>query len=222
MNNLSLRKILTYDDLLKASKGDSVESLVNVCSYSSTITAQYDKIDMLPYTGEKILVRDSVARKLARVSKVLQQKDLRLKIVYGYRHPEVQEKYFYRQRDVIKQENLELNDGDLDRLAHNFVAVPEVAGHPTGGAVDLTVVNIDGNELDMGTAIADFNEAEKMKTFASSITKEQAAHRALLHDAMVAQGFAPFYGEWWHFSYGDREWASFYGKEKALFGPIKL
>jgi D-alanyl-D-alanine dipeptidase len=37
---------------------------------------------------------------------------------------------------------------------------------------------------------------------------------------MVAAGFAPFYGEWWHFSYGDREWAAVYGEPAALYGPL--
>ncbi|MDR3125675.1 MAG: hypothetical protein LBU20_01195 [Candidatus Nomurabacteria bacterium] len=27
---------------------------------------------------------------------------------------------------------------------------------------------------------------------------------------MMSQGFAPYDGEWWHFSYGDREWAAWY------------
>lgn len=46
---------------------------------------------------------------------------------------------------------------------------------------------------------------------------EQAQRRSLLHDLMVAEDFAPFYGEWWHFSYGDREWAAFYNVEKAMY-----
>ena len=49
---------------------------------------------------------------------------------------------------------------------------------------------------------------------------EQRSNRGLLQDAMVAAGFAPFYGEWWHFSYGDREWAAFYYRPAALYGPV--
>jgi D-alanyl-D-alanine dipeptidase len=39
---------------------------------------------------------------------------------------------------------------------------------------------------------------------------------------MTSVGFAPFDGEWWHFSYGDREWAYFYKKKNALYGQIKV
>lgn len=222
MDNLISRRILTYGDLAKARVGASVELLIDARHYSPSIIAHYAKPDMLPYTDETILVRDSAARKLAAINEALQRKNLRLKIVYGYRHPEVQERYFYRQRSILQRDNAELDNDSLDRLTHNFVAVPDVAGHPTGGAVDLTMIDTEGRELDMGTAIADFNEIEKIKTFTSEISKEQANRRILLHDAMVAQGLAPFYGEWWHFSYGDREWASFYNKKEALFGPIRL
>ena len=37
---------------------------------------------------------------------------------------------------------------------------------------------------------------------------------------MLEQEFAPYDGEWWHFSYGDREWAFYYKKEKALYKQV--
>lgn len=52
------------------------------------------------------------------------------------------------------------------------------------------------------------------------ITEEQAYMRGMLHDVMLMEGFAPFYGEWWHFSYGDREWAVFYDSLEAIYAPI--
>ena len=94
-----------------------------------------------------------------------------------------------------------------------------MAGHPTGGAVDLTLA-INGREIPMGGKIADFSQPELLPTFSSLVTSEQAYWRLLLHDAMVAEGFAPFYGEWWHYSFGDREWAAFYGQSKTLYAPI--
>ncbi len=39
---------------------------------------------------------------------------------------------------------------------------------------------------------------------------------------MLTAGFAPFDGEWWHFSFGDREWARFYGAENALYEQIQF
>lgn len=220
-DNLKNRTILTYDDVVKFPVGDENELLVDVRTYDQRILSEYLKEDMLEITGDVIYVRDSLARRLARVSEALNAQGLSLKVVYGYRHPIVQERYFVKRRAVLKEENTELSDAELDRLTHNFVAVPDVAGHPAGGAVDLTIIDAEGNELDMGTEIADYSDSKLIQTFDECLSDAQKKNRKLLHDLMVAAEFAPFYGEWWHFSYGDREWAAFYNK-KALYGAIDI
>ncbi len=218
--NLASRKILTYDDVAQAAPGTSNEELIDARFYDPTIIAQYDKHDMHAYTGDIILVRDMLARKLARVNHTLASSGLRLKIVYGYRHPEVQEAYFTKRQQVILADQPTLDSEQLKRYTHGFVAVPDVAGHVTGGAVDLTIVGGNSQELDMGTGIADYADPEKIKTFTESLHQQQRNNRMLLHDSMIHEGFAPFYGEWWHFAYGDREWAAFYNKKTALYGAI--
>jgi len=101
------------------------------------------------------------------------------------------------------------------------VALPSFAGHPTGGAVDVTLAE-NGRELNMGCAITDFSCQDLLSTFAAGLTDEQKRCRRWLHDLMLTAGFAPFYGEWWHFSYGDREWAAFYSRPQAKYGPLYL
>ena len=220
-DNIYKRKILTYDDVMLAAAGDSDEPLVDVRTYDSSITSLYYKHDMDKYTGDIIFVRDTVARKLASVNAALHNEHgLHLKVVYGYRNPEVQDNYFKARRAALSAEYPNLDNYEIDRLTHNFVAVPDAAGHPTGGAVDLTVVDSTGSELDMGNRIADYTDPEIIKTYAR-VSLEQEKNRGLLHNLMISQGFAPFYGEWWHFSYGDREWAAFYN-EKALYGAINF
>jgi len=216
-NNLLSKRILGYDDLVAVAPGSSPEALVDVRKYDPAIVARYDKPDMLPYTGETILVRDTLARKLTTINGALQD-GMHLKAVYGFRHPAIQNSYFSRRKEELRKKGPQLSEQKLDERTHAFVAIPEVAGHPTGGAIDITIVDKNGNELDMGTRIADYSEPEKIRTFTDGLTDIQKHNRALLHDVMVAQGFAPFYGEWWHFSYGDREWAAFYNKKTALYG----
>jgi len=223
MRNVNTEGILlTYEQLRTISPGISDEALVEVQAFDSTIVAEYEKTDMIAYTGSTMLVRESVARKLARVNASLEQSGYRLKVVYGYRHPEVQEKYFSAIVNELKKASPDLRTEQLEAAAHNFVAVPKVAGHPTGGAVDLTLLSHDNVPLDMGTKIADYAAPELIRTYAPSLTALQSENRKLLLDAMTAEGFAPFYGEWWHFSYGDREWAYFYGHTEALYGGINV
>ncbi len=44
----------------------------------------------------------------------------------------------------------------------------------------------------------------------------------MLRNVMVSVGFAPFDGEWWHFCYGDKEWAVYYNKPAACYAPIEF
>lgn len=219
--NIQTQRILGYEDVAKFPAGDSNEPLVDVTSYDSSITTEYIKTDMVAITGDIVYVRDAIAQKLARIEATLRAKGYRLKIVYGYRHPEVQRRYFETRKKALVAQYPGLIGDKLDAYTHNFVAVPEIAGHPAGAAVDLTLIEADGSYIDMGTSIADYSDEEKIKTFANGLTVQQYENRKLLHDLMIDEGFAPFYGEWWHFSYGDREWAAFYNK-KALYGAVEF
>ncbi len=214
-----LKAILSYDDVAQYGAGSSSEPLVAVTRYDSSIVAKYNKKDMVPITGDMIYVRDSVAQKLARIETDLKNKGYRLRVAYGYRHPDVQLDYFTKRREIVSKQRPDLKGKSLDKYVYNFVATLDVAGHPAGAAVDLTLVTLDGDDVDMGTEIADYSNEEKIKTYALGLTDEQIENRKILHDAMTKEDFAPFYGEWWHFSYGDREWAAFY-KKKTLYDAI--
>lgn len=217
------RKIITYREIAVILPSENKEPLINVRRYNPNIIAQYEKNDMFPYTGERIFVRDTVARKLATANKALSKRGkFRFRVAYGYRHPDVQKEYFKQKRADIQKSNPSLNDEELDTLTHNFIAVPSVAGHPTGGAIDVTIVDAAVNDLDMGTKIVDFENTEKIKTFAKGLSGKQKRNRLFLSDILIQEGFAPFYGEWWHFSYGDLEWACFYGKKKSTYSPLKF
>ncbi len=100
-----------------------------------------------------------------------------------------------------------------------MIAVPEIAGHPTGGAVDIQIVK-DDMPLDMGTKIWEFTKDPY--TFSPFIEQDARDNRLLLRSIMMDVGFAPFDGEWWHFSYGDKEWAAYYKKPSAVYNQIEF
>lgn len=215
-DNLKSKKILTYNEVRVTKAGNSDEPLVNVKKYNPDITISVDDKEII-YASDQIYVRDEVAKKLARINDKLVD-GMRLKIACGFRHPETQKQLFEKEKAEIIRNNPGISDERANELTHVLIAVPDVAGHIVGGAVDITIVDKNGNELDMGTAIADFEKAYKIATYASGLNEEQRKNRDLLHDLMTSENFAPFYGEWWHFSYGDREWAAFYGKDTAIYG----
>lgn len=171
----------------------------------------------------KILVRQAVADKLQKVQMKLQKKypNRQLVVIDGYRHPLVQEEEFLKQFAMLARQYPAMNVEELDEKTHLLIALPSVAGHPTGGAVDVTLCE-DGHEIDMGGEMGDITRTDLIPTFAQGLTPIQKENRLLLLNLMSEEGFAPFYGEWWHFSYGDREWAAFYSKPQTLYSPLYI
>ena len=71
------------------------------------------------------------------------------------------------------------------------------SAHTRGSAVDLTLTDLEGNELDMGTCFDFFGK--KAWHGAADVTEAQQANRQILLDAMREAGFRPFEQEWWHY-----------------------
>jgi len=210
--NIADRRIFTYVELAAVPPGSSDEPLERVTARDPGI------LESDPGAG--LVVRETVARMLAAANARLRDGGARLKVADGHRPAALQERYFAEAWEMMRRRRPKLDEEQLREAVHALCAVPEVAGHPTGGAVDVTAAEPGGAELDMGAALADFDDLERVPTYAPGLSREQERNRALLHDAMVSAGFAPFYGEWWHFCYGDREWAAFYERPSALYGPL--
>jgi len=220
-DNLKSKRVLTYQDVKKVKKGKSDEPLVSVGQYNPTIITCQDNTETQYYRNNDILIRDELAKKLANINNSLRD-GMHLKVVCGYRHPDIQKQCFIKEKTKILQQNPDISEEEANELTHVLIAVPDVAGHVVGGAIDLTIIGKDEEALDMGTEIADFSQDDKIATYSDNLTENQIKNRILLHDLMVSENFAPFYGEWWHFSYGDREWAAFYGHESAIYGEYIL
>lgn len=211
-------KILKASELQKIRVSDNGERLIAPNKGGSEVLYDYRRIQ----SGvQDVLVREALVGRLKRVQGhlKLQNPEVQLLVVEGYRTPDYQERYYLQELFLQSRAHPELDFGQLLERIHQFVALPSVAGHPTGGAVDLTLA-LSGCEVSMGGEIADFSRPELLPTFSAFVTPEQSYWRLLLHDAMLEEGFAPFYGEWWHYSFGDREWAAFYDLPEALYAPI--
>lgn len=114
---------------------------------------------------------------------------------------------------------LQLRQPELhDRLAatvYEFWALPSSdpatpPSHSTGAAVDLTLQDEEGSEIDMGCPIDETTARAYPDHYAGSAQPaQQTAHaqRALLNDVMIGAGFRRHPNEWWHFSLGDQMWA---------------
>lgn len=82
--------------------------------------------------------------------------------------------------------------------------------HSYGMALDVTILDPQGVELDMGTGFDDMTDLshpalEQGFLAAGRLREGQVANRRLLRDAMFGAGFVGINTEWWHFDCGDRE-----------------
>jgi len=81
----------------------------------------------------------------------------------------------------------------------DYVADPKKGSiHNRGGAVDITLVDNDGKELDMGTPFDFFGE-EASHNY-QNLPDEVKKNRALLKGTMLKHNFKSFDSEWWHYN----------------------
>ena len=84
-----------------------------------------------------------------------------------------------------------------------FVANPEGGSHHNrGAAVDLTLANAEGVELEMPTPFDEFSPRARQGA-TEGISEAAVRNRDKLKAAMEAEGFLPNKAEWWHFAARD-------------------
>lgn len=83
--------------------------------------------------------------------------------------------------------------------------------HNYGAAIDLSIVERNGSQLDMGTPFDFFGplaepRLESYYLNEGKLTTQQVENRKLLRKVMIQAGFMPIPNEWWHFEAGNRFW----------------
>lgn len=218
MNKLTY--IAKLSDTIKVPVIDNGEQMVELDT--SIFKIDVRKKDMEPYTGDRVFVRKQLAEKLVKVNELVKEDnpDCKILVTYGYRSPEVQQKYFSERLADVNSKFPEKTDAEKIELAHAMSAHPDSAGHTCGAAIDISIWDSKTEtEWDMGSQIAQFDE--KAETLFAELTEVQKNNRLYLQSIMMKENFAPFLGEWWHFSYGDKEWAFFYDEPNAIYNTVK-
>jgi D-alanyl-D-alanine dipeptidase len=197
MDNRDLeKKMVRYRDLITVKSTDNREPFFAVDKENLFYGYLRGMDDMQDYFSGKIIVRGTVYEKLKKADRNLRiaYPDYRLYITYGYRSLEIQTQRFLKQLSITSRGRFFSNPFDLYEEAHRFIAVPTVSGHPTGGAVDVTIVNRSSNTfIDFGSDIYDF-ESKKCYVETAGIPDKARRNRLLLRKLMLDQGFAPFDG----------------------------
>lgn len=134
------------------------------------------------YDCGKCYLRKDVAAAALKIHNQLKKEGLGLKMFDCYRPRPVQWKMWKKVPNP------------------SYVADPRKGSmHNRGSAIDLTIVDSNGKELDMGTDF-DFFGQKAYHTYTKH-SKEIMANRTKLKSIMEANGFRSIRTEWWHYSY---------------------
>jgi len=172
------------------------------------------------HTDFKLLVRRGVLDRLLLAQQKL-PKQWRMMLRAGYRPFRVQEAMFVDYLQKVQREHLEWSVEVSTAYCERYISNPyKVASpHVTGGAIDIDIYDTRQEQsVDMGSKICELSS--KAHCLNSGLTVAQRKNQEILLTIMCGVGFAPFQTEWWHFSYGDQKWASFYSKSHAMYGNI--
>lgn len=165
-----------------------IEGLINISDIDDTIVVDLKYATEDNFVGQIIydfttcLLREETALKLKAANEELSKDGYRIKIFDGYRPPYAQKVLWNKVPNP------------------RYVANPNKGGsiHSRGAAVDITIIDSSGKELEMPTKYDDLTPAAAP----SSKTMSETARKnmLILQKAMTNNGFRTITSEWWHFS----------------------
>ncbi|CAM3593099.1 M15 family metallopeptidase [Zobellia roscoffensis] len=133
------------------------------------------------YECAECYTRVKTAKALLKVNEEFKKSGVRIKFFDCYRPNSVQ----YKMWKIVPNPQ--------------YVANPKKGSiHNKGGAVDITLESLDGEELDMGTDFDFFGKRAYHDNF--DLPKEILANRKLLKETMEKYGFWSTRTEWWHYN----------------------
>ena len=139
-------------------------------------------LDSILYPCAKCLLRFEVLKDLLKAQSEFESLGYTIKLFDCYRPLSVQ-KAMWEKLPVV-----------------GLVADPATGSrHNRGSAIDITLIDPEGNELDMGTAHDDFSK--RARTFSQEVDIAIHENRMLLRKIMHKHHFIGINSEWWHFSH---------------------
>lgn len=186
------------------------------------------------YDAGQCWLTEPAARALVEVSREVADKGYQLKVYDCYRPQRAVDDFVVWAQDpdddVTREEFYPRLEKDV-LFPQGYIL--EKSGHTRGSTVDLTLIPagagvspqwsvgdplVDCTEpverrfpdtsIDMGTGFDCFDPLSA--TQSAKVTREQAANRKVLVDAMEAAGFTNLPEEWWHFTLADEPFPDTY------------
>jgi D-alanyl-D-alanine dipeptidase len=204
---------------------DNGESLVDIegLKNSKIIFSKFYYKMGLSGAIDHCLLRETVADKLQRIASRLPH-GMKILIYDGWRPIELHTSLYYFLKEKVK--HILQNDDEKKIIKYlstyatpGYVDPLHPSPHFTGGAIDLTLINKNGQELNMGTKFDEMSKTAYTEHFENiksqhkqlrPLGREILINRRLLYNLMTEESFSNYKFEWWHYDYGDQFWAKTY------------
>ena len=181
---LDTKKSLVLLDILKETDDNAFVNLKNYSNdfvYDLKYATDDNFLKEKVYPCAECFLRVKTVKSLLEANKMFLAKGYKIKLYDCYRPKAIQKKMFQLVPDA------------------NYVANPKKGSiHNRGGAVDISLVDFNCIELDMGTKF-DFFGKEASHNYLS-LSDTVLANRKILKEIMLQNNFKSFDSEWWHYN----------------------
>ncbi|MCX7951392.1 MAG: M15 family metallopeptidase [Clostridiales bacterium] len=187
-SNKNLSKLTTNTaNITKPTSIKKINGFVNVLDIDNTLVIDLKYATKDNFTGivlynfNTCILREETALKIKKANDDLKKMGYRLKIYDGYRPVSVQKIMWEKASDK------------------RYIANPYKKGsnHSRGCAVDVTIVDKNGKELEMPSKFDEFSIRASRKN--TNMTSTERKNLDLLTKVMTKHGFTYINSEWWHF-----------------------
>lgn len=161
------------------------------------------------YAAARIVLTSEAAKALKAAAEAFAAKGYTLLLYDGYR-PQRAVNHFMRwaedMQDTAAKAEFYPHLDKAELFDRGYIA--RRSGHSRGSTIDLTLLDSDGNPLDMGGEFDWFSPVSGHDY--AGLTDTQKANRLLLKDGMMDAGFSPYSEEWWHYRLKDEPYPDTY------------
>lgn len=189
-------------------------------------TITYGPSPEIPHNTDYTHMRKTVYEKLIKAQSVL-PKGLHFCLYEGYRSLQLQKMLFDERYARVQAKHPGWSPRQLFQETIKLVSPvvnldgsKNIPPHSTGGAIDVYLINDQGQAVDMGIDPKDWMQdidGSLSLTNAHTISEIAKQNRRIMSHALSAVGFVNYPTEYWHWSYGDRYWAYHQHKPHAIY-----
>ncbi|VEB33258.1 M15 family metallopeptidase [Legionella cherrii] len=206
---------------------DNQEPMIDLINHPGI---SYGPSPEIPNNTDYTKMRKTIYEKLKNAQSLLPT-GLRLCLYECYRSLTLQKSLFDTRHEKVKKKHPEWSAEQIFTETTRMVSPvinqdgsPNIPPHSTGAAIDVYLIDEQGEAIEMGIHPKDWmNDLDGSLSLTASeiITEEAKKNRKIMSQVLEAVGFVNYGNEYWHWSYGDRYWAYYKQKPYAFYDRYK-